>query len=140
MTWSKIMLRFVKKDVYWIIKVGLSHPKNCFICFHKSSLKIMKSAFYFTLKALFVLKVFQFLCWLFGRTEKTAWLKSKLKSCDCCFLSNFFSPNYCPSKTMKKNVFFHLKSFFRSQDIQIFVICFPSFPHFPDSKGQMEVE
>ena len=40
-----------------------------------------------------------------------------------------------------KNVFlFHLKSSFRSRDIQIFVIFFPSFPHFPDSKGQMEVE
>ena len=36
-----------------------------------------------------------------------------------------------------KNVFFHLKSSFRSRDIQIF---FPSFPHFLDSKGHMEVE
>ena len=40
-----------------------------------------------------------------------------------------------------KNVFlFHLKSSFRSQDIQVFVVFFPSFQHFPDSKGQIEVE
>ena len=31
-----------------------------------------------------------------------------------------FSPNDTPSKTMK-NVLFHLKRFFHSQDIQIFV-------------------
>ena len=34
---------------------------------------------------------------------------------------------------------FHLKSSFRSPDIQIFVF-FASFPHFPNSKGQMDVE
>ena len=31
-----------------------------------SSLKIMKNDFYFTLTALFVLKVFKFLLWIFG--------------------------------------------------------------------------
>ena len=30
----------------------------------------MKNAFYFILKALFVLKIFKFLSWLFGRAEK----------------------------------------------------------------------
>ena len=30
----------------------------------------MKNAFYFTLKALFVLKIFSFLSWLFGHIEK----------------------------------------------------------------------
>ena len=30
----------------------------------------MKNAFYFTLKALFVLKVFKFSCWHFGHAEK----------------------------------------------------------------------
>ena len=34
------------------------------------SLKIMKNAFYFTLKALFVLKLFKFLSRLFGRVGK----------------------------------------------------------------------
>ena len=33
----------------------------------ESPLKMMKYAFYFTLKALFVLKVFKFLSWLFDR-------------------------------------------------------------------------
>ena len=35
----------------------------------------MKNAFYFILKALFVLKIFKFLSWLFGHAEKTAWLE-----------------------------------------------------------------
>ena len=39
---------------------------------------------------------------------------------------------------MENAFLFHLRSSFRSRDIQIFVI-FPV-PHFPDSKGQMEVE
>ena len=50
---------------------------------------------------------------------------------------NFFSPNYSPSKTVK-NVFYFVKSSFRSRDIHIFVI-FP-LPHFRDSKEQMELE
>ena len=36
----------------------------------KDSLKMMKNAFYFTKKALHVLKIFQFLSWLFGHVEK----------------------------------------------------------------------
>ena len=35
----------------------------------------MKNAFYFTLKALFVPKIFKFLWWLFGHVEKTARLE-----------------------------------------------------------------
>ena len=58
-----------------------------------------------------------------------------------------------PFKNYKKCFLFHQKSSFRSRDIQILknvfyfikkalFVCnfFPSFPHFPDSKGQMEVE
>ena len=41
----------------------------------ESPLKIMKNAFYVTLKALFVLKIFKLLSWLFGLVEKTAWLE-----------------------------------------------------------------
>ena len=37
----------------------------------ESPLKIMKNAFYFTLKALFVLKLFKFLSRLFDHAEKT---------------------------------------------------------------------
>ena len=36
----------------------------------ESPLKKMKNAFHFTLKALFVLKIFKFLFWLFGHLEK----------------------------------------------------------------------
>ena len=35
--------------------------KNCFIYFIESPLKMMKNAFYFILKAFFVLKIFKFL-------------------------------------------------------------------------------
>ena len=38
-------------------------------------LKLMKSAFYFTSKALFVLKIFKFLSWLFDHVGK--WLDKK---------------------------------------------------------------
>ena len=41
----------------------------------ESPLKIMENAFYFTLKALFVLKIFKFLSWLFGHVEKMARLE-----------------------------------------------------------------
>ena len=55
------------------IKVGLSpSKKNCVICFIESPLKMMKNAFYFILKTLFVLKIFKFLSWLFGYVGKTA--------------------------------------------------------------------
>ena len=44
------------------VKVGLSRSKNFFfICSNDSSSKMMKNAFYFILKALFVLKIFNFL-------------------------------------------------------------------------------
>ena len=48
--------------------------KSCFICFNESPLKVMKNAFHFILKTLFVLKILKFLSWLFGYAEKTAWL------------------------------------------------------------------
>ena len=48
-------------------------PKKKIICFNDSPSKIRKNAFYFILKALFVLKMFKPLSWLFGHVEKTAW-------------------------------------------------------------------
>ena len=43
-------------------KVGLSlSKKNSFICFDESPLNMMKNTFYFTIKFLFVLKIFKFL-------------------------------------------------------------------------------
>ena len=57
-------------------KVGLSPSKKiCFVCFNEGPFKTMKNAFYFIWKALFILKVFKFLSWLFGHVEKTAWLE-----------------------------------------------------------------
>ena len=45
--------------------------KMCVICLIENPLKIMKNTFYFTLEALFVLKIFKFLSWLFGHIGKT---------------------------------------------------------------------
>ena len=43
------------------VKVGfLPSKKKSFICRNESPLKIIKNVFYFILKALFVLKIFQF--------------------------------------------------------------------------------
>ena len=36
---------------------------------------MMKNAFYLILKALFVLKIFKILSWLFGHVGKIAWLE-----------------------------------------------------------------
>ena len=49
--------------------------KNCFICSNKSPLKMMKNAFYFILKAFFVLKIFNYLSCRFGHIEKTTRLE-----------------------------------------------------------------
>ena len=47
---------------YRLLKVGLSPSKKIsVICFIESPLKMMKNAFYFILKALFILKMFKFL-------------------------------------------------------------------------------
>ena len=55
----------------FFIKVGLSpSKKNCFICFNESFSKFMKTAFYFILEALFILKIFNFFPWLFGQIEE----------------------------------------------------------------------
>ena len=59
----------------------------------------------------------------------------KLLSTDFYEIS-VFSPNDSPSKT-EKCFLFHLKSSFYSQDFFNFS---SSFPHFPDSKGQLKVE
>ena len=56
-----------------VLKVGLSpSKKNFVICVIESPLKMMKNAFYFILKAFFVLKIFKFLSRLFGHIGKTA--------------------------------------------------------------------
>ena len=58
---------------YYVIKIGLSPSKRIsVICLIESPLKMMKNVFYFTLIALFVLKIFKFLSQLFGYLGKTA--------------------------------------------------------------------
>ena len=54
-----------------------SHLPKKIALFASVPLKIMKNVFYFILKALFVLKIFKFLSWLFGRIEKT-WLENQV--------------------------------------------------------------
>ena len=53
-----------------LIKVRLSTSKKNVVCFTENPLKIMRNAFYFILKTLFVLKIFTFLSWLFGHVGK----------------------------------------------------------------------
>ena len=58
------------------LKLDSHLPKRfLFICFNESPSKLMKNAFYFILKALFVLEIFKLLSWLFVHVEKTAWLE-----------------------------------------------------------------
>ena len=59
---------------YQLFKVRLPpSEKNYMVCFIESPLEMMKNVFYFILKALFILKMFKFLSWLFGHEEETAW-------------------------------------------------------------------
>ena len=60
-------------NFYEQLKLGNLHI--FLICFNDSSSKMMKNAFYFILKALFILKIFRFLSWLFGHVGETAWLE-----------------------------------------------------------------
>ena len=56
-----------KVHIQKMYKVGLS-PSKKIVLFPS----MMKNAFYFILKALFVLKIFKFLPWLFVHVEKMA--------------------------------------------------------------------
>ena len=60
------LLIVTKENEYRVLNVGLSPSKK------KIVLKMMKIAFSFLLKALFVFKIFKFLLWLFGYVGKTA--------------------------------------------------------------------
>ena len=59
---SSLELSFEKASNGDVFKIGLSPSKKIiFLCFNESPLKIMKNAFYFISKVLFVLKIFKFL-------------------------------------------------------------------------------
>ena len=74
---DSLFLLYFQVEVYKNILKSDSHlPKKIFfICFNNSPSRMMKKAFYLLLKALFVLKIFNFLSWLFGHVGKTAWLE-----------------------------------------------------------------
>ena len=61
-----------------------SHLPKKIICCNDSLSKILKNAFYFILKALFILKIFKFLSWHFGHVEKMAWLEELLYFRNLC--------------------------------------------------------
>ena len=64
-----------QKEIWlWKLKLkSYSHlSKNSFICFNESPLQMMKNDFCVTLKAFLVLKIFDFLSWIFGHAGKTA--------------------------------------------------------------------
>ena len=54
--------------IFWSFKGALSDLRQYLA--NETPLKMMKNAFYFTLKALFVFKIFKFLSWLFRHVEK----------------------------------------------------------------------
>ena len=63
-------------SLVFILKVGLSPYKMfCYLLDWKSFKKRWKNAFYFILKALFVLNIFKILRWLFGHVRKTVRLE-----------------------------------------------------------------
>ena len=68
-----------KNNIYIYIsklKVRLLSSKKKYVIFLiESPLKMMKNAFYFILKALFILKIFKFLSQLFAHVGKMAWLE-----------------------------------------------------------------
>ena len=71
--WKRICVSILELFPTIVIKIlkSDSHlPKK--ICFNKSLLQKMKNAFYFILKPLFILKLFQLLYGLFGYVERTA--------------------------------------------------------------------
>ena len=74
---------FIALGLYFIFGTKFSWNEGIDTCFkstlsglrqylaNKSSLKMMKNAFYFTFKAVFILKIFTFfLSWHFGHVEK----------------------------------------------------------------------
>ena len=84
-----------------MLKVGLSPSKKIvLICFIESPLKMMKNAFYFVLKVLFVLEILKFLPWLFDcvekRLDKKAQVNSKMYDATGYTTSNY---NTCMSNT-----------------------------------------
>ena len=59
-----------------MVEVGiLPSKKNCVVFVIEIPTKMIKTAFYFILNSLFVLKIFKFLSWPFVHVEKPALLE-----------------------------------------------------------------
>ena len=58
---SKFKNKIILVEIFFKSDSHLPKQENCVICFIESPLKMMENAFYFILKALFVLKMFKFL-------------------------------------------------------------------------------
>ena len=68
-----VLLNILNPLILNPLKVGLSPSKEIVLFASMKALqKMMKNAFYFILKSLFVLKIFKFLSKLFGHVGKTA--------------------------------------------------------------------
>ena len=67
-------MKSLAQESDWFTLKSDSHlpKKKRVICLIESPINMMKNAFYFILKALFVLKLFRFLSRLFGQVGKTA--------------------------------------------------------------------
>ena len=87
----------------------VSTLRDCYLQYENPS-KMMKNTFYFTLKALFVLKIFKFFVMVFWSCIKTAWLDRSVKFQNlwCHILAIHILPNISKSKvnqTMKSRQF-----------------------------------
>ena len=63
-----------QKPLYFKVELSPS-KKNYVICLTESLLKMMEKAFYFILKAVFILKIFKFLSRLFGHVRKNGLIR-----------------------------------------------------------------
>ena len=77
--YTQVFLLCLKSNDTQTLKSDSHLPKKkCIICFIESPLKMMKNAFYFISKALFILKIFKFLSWLLGHVGKQLDWKDKV--------------------------------------------------------------
>ena len=70
LSWSFDLLSFFMIHSHLYSVKGALSGLGRFLATEKSPIKLIKNAFYITLKALFVLKVLKFLSWLFGHVGK----------------------------------------------------------------------
>ena len=74
---ATVCTKMTCKDWKKKVKIGISPSKKTYvICLIESPFKMMKNAFNFILKALFVLKIFKVLPRLFGHVGGKAWLQN----------------------------------------------------------------